>query len=63
MKTREQFEEAKYRALLLASGYLKDCGFDVENFYNMDNEFAVVATVLDDNGEEIEYVATFEEVI
>lgn len=61
MKTREQFEEARYRALLLAYNYLNDCGFDVRKFYNFENEFAVVATV-EDEGEEVEYVATFERV-
>lgn len=63
MDTREQFEEASYRALLLAHGYLQDHGFQSETFYNMDGDFVVSVMVKDENNdEEVEYVATFERV-
>lgn len=61
MKTREQFEEASYRALLLAHGYLQDHGFKSETFYNIDGDF-IVSVMVEDEGEEVEYTATFERV-
>lgn len=61
LKTKKQFKGASYYALLLVHNYLQDYGFKTKTFYDADENFVVSVTV-EDEGEEVEYTATFERV-
>lgn len=60
VKTTEDFASVETKALLTMADFLRDEGYNVMTFYNMEGNFTLSVDLKDEDGEDTNMIAVFE---